>query len=748
MSARGYREFLRAKRESVAPEGFEARDVNEMLFEWQRDIVRWACRRGKAAIFADCGLGKTAMQLEWARQCVEHTGARALVIAPLTVGMQTVGEAEKFGMSARFVRDGSQAGESGIYVTNYEMASHFDFMDFAAVVLDESSIIKAHDSKTRTALTEQLSMIPYVLCCTATPAPNDQMELGTHAEIVGAMKREEMLAMFFTHDGGDTSKWRLKNHAAADFYRWMATWAVMISSPGDIGYPDDGYELPALDIVTHTGDSGYVPDGVLFALPEEGLAGQRRARKAGLDWKVENLAAMVNASGEQWCVWCDYNDESAALAKAIPDAVEVRGSDSAESKADAMTGFAEGRYRVIVSKPSICGFGMNWQQCHLMAFCGLSYSYEQFYQAVRRCWRFGQGKPVEAHVFTTVQESSSVDAIKRKEEQMQETKRGMIAAMAEETERQIAGAAEADVPDAAYADAEGKCWQMLLGDSVERLEEFPDDLFGLAVFSPPFASLYTYSDSEHDMGNCKDDAEFWEQFDFLIDGLYRTLMPGRSCCIHCMNPPKSKQRDGVIGLKDFRGDVIRAFERAGFIYHSEVTIWKNPVTAMQRTKALGLLHKTIRKDSSMSRQGVPDYVVVMRKPGDNPEPISHTSEEFPVSRWQEWASPVWMDIDQSNTLNGRNARDADDERHICPLQLDVIERCVGLWSNPGDVVLSPFGGIGSEGYQSILMGREYVGIELKPSYFREAVKNLREAERRRDEVSIFDMMEDADEHND
>ena len=350
--------------------------------------------------------------------------------------------------------------------------------------------------------------------------------------------------------------------------------------------------------------------------------------------------------------------------------------------------------------------------------------------------------------FTTVQESSSVDAIKRKEEQMQETKRGMIAAMAEETERQIAGAAEADVPDAAYADAEGKCWQMLLGDSVERLEEFPDDLFGLAVFSPPFASLYTYSDSEHDMGNCKDDAEFWEQFDFLIDGLYRTLMPGRSCCIHCMNLPKSKQRDGVIGLKDFRGDVIRAFERAGFIYHSEVTIWKNPVTAMQRTKALGLLHKTIRKDSSMSRQGVPDYVVVMRKPGDNPEPISHTSEEFPVSRWQEWASPVWMDIDQSNTLNGRNAKDADDERHICPLQLDVIERCVGLWSNPGDVILSPFGGIGSEGYQSILMGREYVGIELKPSYFREAVKNLREAERRRDEVSIFDMMEDADEHND
>lgn len=737
-----YRDFLRSKRERSRPTGFEPGQINAMLFDWQRDIVRWACRRGRACIFADCGLGKTAMQLEWARQCVERAGRSALVVAPLTVGHQTVLEAEKFGMGAKYVRSGAAVSEPSIYVTNYEMVGHFDISDFAAVVLDESSIIKAHDSKTRTELTERLRETPYVLCCTATPAPNDQMELGTHAEIVGAMKREEMLAMFFTHDGGDTSRWRLKHHASADFYRWMATWAVMISRPGDIGYPDDGYELPELNIRTHTGDSGYVPDGALFALPEEGLAGQRRARKAGLAWKVESIASMVNASSEQWCVWCDYNDESAALATAIPDSVEVRGSDSPEKKSDAMLGFADGRYRVIVSKPSICGFGMNWQQCHLMAFCGLSYSYEQFYQAVRRCWRFGQENPVEAHVFTTVQESSSVNAINRKEEQMRETKRGMIAAMAEETERQIAGDADADVPDAAYADAEGKGWQMLLGDSVERLGEFPDSMFGLSVFSPPFASLYTYSDSERDMGNCKDDAEFWEQFKFLIDELYRVLMPGRSCCIHCMNLPKSKQRDGVIGLKDFRGDVIRAFERAGFVYHSEVTIWKNPVTAMQRTKALGLLHKTIRKDSSMSRQGVPDYVVVMRKPGDNPEPISHTSYDFPVSKWQEWASPVWMDVNPSRTLNGRNAGDDDDERHICPLQLDVIERCVGLWSNPGDVVLSPFGGIGSEGYQSILMGREYVGIELKPSYFREAVKNLRSAEAEASAPTLFDMKGD------
>lgn len=736
-----YREFLNSKCSREPSLGFDAKAINPMLFDWQRDIVTWACKRGRASVFADCGLGKTAMQVEWAHQCIGHAGGMALIVAPLSVGRQTIAEAEKFGRSVTYVRSGSDCSD-GIYVTNYEMASHFDFAEFCAVVLDESSILKAHSSKTRKAMTDALQYVPYVLCCTATPAPNDQMELGTHAEIMRAMTREEMLAMFFVHDGGDTSKWRLKSHAKADFYRWMATWSVMLSNPADIGYSADGFELPELIIDTHKGDAGYVQEGLLFARPEEGLSGARRARKAGLEWKVGAIAEMVNASDDQWCVWCDYNDESSALANAIPDAVEVRGSDSPERKAECMEGFASGKYRVIVSKPSICGFGMNWQQCSHMAFCGLSYSYEQFYQAVRRCWRFGQEKAVNVHVFTTEQESGSVDTISRKENQMQETQRGMIAAMAEETARQLSGEEDYSIPDCEFADAEGDGWQMLLGDCVERLAEFPNDTFGLSVFSPPFASLYTYSDSERDMGNSRSDEEFFNHFFFLISELYRVLMPGRSVCVHCMNLPKTKQRDGVIGIRDFRGEVIRAFERVGFIYHSEVTIWKNPVTAMQRTKALGLLHKTIRKDSSMSRQGIPDYVVVMRKPGENPEQISHTPEEFPVSQWQEWASPVWMDITQSNTLNGRNAKDDDDERHICPLQLDVIERCIGLWSNPGDLVLSPFGGIGSEGYQSILMGREFIGIELKPSYFREAVKNLRAAEVKAHEATIFDFFKD------
>lgn len=263
---------------------------------------------------------------------------------------------------------------------------------------------------------------------------------------------------------------------------------------------------------------------------------------------------------------------------------------------------------------------------------------------------------------------------------------------------------------------------------METLRGIPDNSVHYSIFSPPFASLYTYSSSDRDMGNSKDGSEFQQHFMFLLVQLYRVLLPGRLVSVHCMNLPAMKSRDGFIGVKDFRGDIIRSFTGAGFIFHSEVTIWKNPVTEMQRTKALGLLHKQIRKDSAMSRQGLPDYIVTFRKPGENPEPIPHTHETFPVDVWQRYASPVWMDIRQSNTLQRKSARDEKDEKHICPLQLDVIERCIDLWTNPDDIVLDPFAGIGSVPYQAVLMGRRGLGVELKDSYFSQAANNLAQAE--------------------
>lgn len=300
------------------------------------------------------------------------------------------------------------------------------------------------------------------------------------------------------------------------------------------------------------------------------------------------------------------------------------------------------------------------------------------------------------------------------------------------------------------AQGRGKNFIVYCGDSCEVLQNIPKDSVHFSIFSPPFDSLYTYSNSERDLGNCKDSTEFYEQFRFIVSQLYRVIIPGRLVSFHCMNLPVSKEKDGFIGIRDFRGELIRLFQDFGFIYHSEVCIYKSPVQAMQRTKAIGLLHKQLKKDSCMSRMGIPDYVVTMRKPGVNPQPVSHTNESYPVSKWQnvanpiweEYPSPVWWDINQSDTLNGRLAREDSDERHICPLQLPVIERCVELWSNPGDVVLDPFNGIGSTGYQALKMGRKYVGIELKESYYKLSIKNLQQAEReaQTESQSLFDQL--------
>ena len=285
----------------------------------------------------------------------------------------------------------------------------------------------------------------------------------------------------------------------------------------------------------------------------------------------------------------------------------------------------------------------------------------------------------------------------------------------------------------------GKNWAIYQGDCVEVTKGIPDNSIHYSLFSPPFSELYTYSNSERDMGNSRDDEEFMEHFKFLIKELYRVTISGRLVSFHCMDLPLMKSKDGVIGLKDFPAELRQAFEDEGFIYHSKTVIWKDPVVEMQRTKALGLLHKQIKKDAAMCRQGLPDYLVTMRKPGDNPERVTNTNETFPVDLWQKYASPVWMDINQSNTLQKTSAREEKDEKHICPLQLDVIERAIFLWTNEGDIVFSPFTGIGSEIYQAVKMDRRGIGIELKESYYNQAVKNLRQATAEKSQLNIFEM---------
>lgn len=370
---------------------------------------------------------------------------------------------------------------------------------------------------------------------------------------------------------------------------------------------------------------------------------------------------------------------------------------------------------------------MNWQHCARMAFVGMDDSFEKFYQAVRRCYRFGQSRNVHVHIFTDESEGQILANIKRKEDQHHEMSKMMIEHMRDIMNIELKGQVNI-VNDYEEDVFESENATVYLGDCVKTSRKFNDNSIDYSIFSPPFADLFVYSNSDHDMGNCKNDGEFMQQFDYLIKELYRVIKPGHNVSFHCMNLPTTKMRQGYIGLRDFRGDLIRAFQNHGFIYHSEVAIWKDPVVAMQRTKGLGLLHKTIRENATMSRMGLPDYVVTMRKPGEITERVTH-GDDLPVAMWQKYASPIWDDINQSRTLNKMPARDENDEKHMCPLQLDVIERCIHLWTNKNDLVFSPFTGIGSEGYCAVKMGRRFVGTELKRQYWELASLNIADAQR-------------------
>ena len=404
-----YADFLAAKERRTPAVGptIEPDQINPLLHEWQAEIVAWTVRQGRAAIFADCGLGKTFMQLEWARLIADTT----LILAPLSVARQTVREARKIGLEVRYARHGNEVDGPGIWITNYEMVEHFEPSQFGAVVLDESSILKNVEGKTRQRLTEAFSTVPYRLACTATPAPNDVAELCNHAEFLGVMPRNEMLAAFFVHD---EIGWRPKGHAAGPMFKWMATWSVAVRRPSDLGYPDDGYDLPPLTVHAETVDVDIQAEGQLFATELGGIGGRSKVRRATLEDRCARVAELTTGD-DQWIVWCGLNDEAATLAKMIDGSTNVEGSWAPDAKATALEAFQDGTIRVLITKPSIAGFGMNFQNAHKMCFVGLSDSYEAYYQAIRRCWRFGQQHPVDAHVVVSTLERQIVENVRQKE---------------------------------------------------------------------------------------------------------------------------------------------------------------------------------------------------------------------------------------------------------------------------------------------------------------------------------------------
>ncbi|CAB4336848.1 unannotated protein [freshwater metagenome] len=706
------------------------------LFPFQQQIVDWSLDRDCSAIFADTGLGKALMQITWAHEIAERTGGRVLILAPLAVASQTAREAVKFGIADVAASRTPDDTTACIVITNYERLHLYRDIEWAGLVLDESSILKSVDSHTRDDLTKWGKTIRYRLCCTATPAPNDHTELGNHAEFLGVMTRQQMLGEFFVHDEDQVAvqHWRLKGHAHRLFWQWVAGWAIAVRRPSDLGHEDGGYSLPPLLVDHEWVDDDRQSDDRLFAVEARTLDERREARLASTDDRVAACAvAVASEPNEPWIIWCDYNRESEALRRAIPDAVEIRGSDTAERKEQALLDFAEGRIRVLITKPTIAGFGLNWQHCARVCFVGLSDSYEQWYQAVRRCWRFGQTRPVHVRVFAGEGERAVIENVQRKAREAEH--------MMEQIVRYLADARAAKQPGEYQRDiATGDGWTLHLGDCVDVVQELDRDSLGLSVFSPPFPGMYVYSASERDMGNTHDLREFAGMMRPLAVGLFSATMPGRSCAIHLCQTTAQKVRDGYVGVKDFRGNVIKTMQRAGWIYYGEVCIDKDPQIKAIRTKDQGLLFKSLARDSSVMHMALADYVLQFKKPGQNEVPIkAGISERYgnpdgwiTQEEWIEWAAPVWYragkdypgGIRETDVLNVANARDERDERHMAPLQLGVIERCVKLWSAPGDLVYSPFAGVGSEGVVSLQLGRRFVGSELKPSYWRTACRNL------------------------
>lgn len=779
-----YEDFLESKLVKVDPVGFDVplERINKAMhgkFEWQGITTQWGLRRGRAAFFEACGLGKSLQEMEWGKHVSEYTQKPVIIFTPLAVAEQFVREGAKFGIEVTLCEKQADV-KPCVNVTNYEKLHHFSPDVFGGIVLDESSILKALDGKTRRALNVFAEPILFRLCGTATPAPNDLVELINHAEFLGIMSEREMKALYFTQDGNNSNKWRLRGHARQHFWQFVSQWAVAIRMPSDLGYPDDDFILPKLHIhkiIT----PGIIPDGQLFATQAKGLKEQRQVRRDALNDKIEAISKLVNESDKPWSVWCELNPEGEALVKSIPDAVEVKGAQKDSIKLDYIRGFSEGRYRVMVSKPKCCGFGLNWQHCSNVAILGLSNSWEQWYQLVSRHHRFGQTEDVHVWAAVSESENSIVQNIERKQRQSEE----MMDAIVREMREYNLEKAGRKMADYEFDVAEGKDWTLYLGDSVKTIKNIETESVGFSVFSPPFPSMYAYLNSPNDMGNSKDIEELMNHLRFLAPELYRVMMPGRNVAVHLTQAVNFIKDGGDGSWIDFRHEMNVLMQKAGFIWAAEKTIDKNPQVKATRTHDAGLQFQTLRTDRARLTGAMPDYLMLYRKPGENPIPIPSENPDDPNAEdWIEWAAPVWYrhlepgsktaqeqpsypslhasakhirrrvdglrelnGILETDVLNGIQARETNDERHPCPLQGAVVERAVRLWSAEGDTVYSPFAGLGTEGYWSLRLGRKFKGGELKRSYWQAAQGYLKRAlqdQSDNNQVNLFSFLDNQE----
>jgi len=802
-----YQQFLSTKMAVPKPVGIDVhpRQINFKLYRFQQDIVRWALQLGRAAIFADVGLGKTGMQLEWAKHVAEHTHRPVLILAPLAVAEQTVREGLKFDIEVTHVEDDGQIlhhmveNKTGIFITNYERVDHFDASQFGGIVLDESSILK-HYSKTFFDLCQRFKQTPYRLCCTATPSPNDIVEIGNHSTFLDIMDFHDVLARWFVGEGDVARQARLKGHAVEDFYRWLTSWAVCISKPSDLGeeYDMPGYERIQAEFHEYELSSSQQTieraweKGQLLPSTPSATSFMQVKRDSNAD-RVAKARAIVDGidAADPVIIWCDTDFEADELIKAFSDDdyVEVRGSQPAKIKEAGLRTFTFGEKRIIISKPELAGLGLNWQHCAQMIFVGVSFSFERTYQAMGRIVRYGQKRTPHIHMIYSTSEGSVMQRLQEKQRDFLEMQTNMNAAMRKYGLFR-SGSGIVTFSETENAIAQGEGWTMYLGDCIHVVRGFASNSIDFSVSSPPFSSLYTYSDKQADMGNAATDAEFFAHYNYLIKELLRVIKPGRTVAVHVKDLPLFINRDTVMGIAPFSDDVTVAFRQARldseadlperlkskWVLQSRITVGKDPVVEMQKTNSHGLLYKNWRTKAQALRVGLPDYVLVFRKFSSEPEsaPVEHSPHDLtyygsnppgsllaipsrksgqinaslPV--WQNYANPIWddvtipaiwSDINQMKVLNVEIAREAKDERHLAPLQLDLIERLIHWYTNPGELVFDPFGGVGSTPYVAVKLGRRGMASELKPSYWKLACKYLRTAELEKAQPTLFDMAE-------
>ena len=704
-----YQEFLKTKEKSHISSGFDIEEnkLNTNLFDFQKFTVKTALKKGRFAIFADCGLGKTLMQLSWANEVYNYTNKKVLVLAPLAVVEQTKEEARKFNIDL-----------DSFDITNYEQLKNIDCSVYSGVVLDESSILKGRDGKLSRLIIDTFKSTPYKLACTATPSPNDHMELGQHVEFLGLDTYDNMKSMFFVQDQKIKSndKWRLRKHAKDDFWKYVCTWSISIDNPKTLGFNHDGYDLPEIEYIEHI-----IPvennTNNLFGDVAVSATELNKDLRRSLDKRVLKANEIIASNpDEQFIVWGLQNAETDALNKLIEESVNVQGSDKPEVKAKNLNGFAKEDFKRLITKTSIASFGMNYQQCHNMIFCSYDFKFEQFYQAVRRCYRFGQKEKVKVHLLVPESQKNVRKSILEKEKKHKEKQKEM-AKYSSNTDY------KSDVEKVVVKQKEvkEKNYWLINGDCNEEIKKIKSESVDYSFFSPPFKDLYTYSDDPRDLSNVTSDDEFYNHFRYLVPELFRVLKKGRLLSMHIMQGTTSIGKDGFLSIIDFRGELIRLFQENGFIFHAEKMIRKNPQLAAVRTKNVQLMHGQTKRDSSLNRPGLADYVITFRKPGENQVKIQN---DIDFDLWCKLAEPVWMDINESDVIsNFRKAKGNKDEKHMTPTQLSVIRNCYLLWSNVGDVCFSPFGGVGSEGCQALKMDRKSINIELKESYFNMNVHN-------------------------